>query len=101
MNAACTSGLSTQEVPTEEGMNSLRILKWNSQRLWIIYPEMIVFPILWFLSQARAAPSLTAEQMDMGVVSAVKPVPTSHLSFNLLLPRRRRWMWKNSPFLQS
>lgn len=48
-------------------MHSLRILKWNSQRLWIIYPEMIVLPILWFLSQTRAAPSLTAEQMDMGV----------------------------------
>ncbi|XP_062410409.1 matrix metalloproteinase-17 [Sardina pilchardus] len=48
-------------------MRSLKIWKWNSQRVWIIYPEMIVFPILWFLSQTRAAPSLTAEQMDTGV----------------------------------
>ncbi|KAL1253182.1 hypothetical protein QQF64_017875, partial [Cirrhinus molitorella] len=28
---------------------------------------MILFPVLWFLSQTRAAPSITAEQMDMGV----------------------------------
>uniref|UniRef100_A0A9J8DF22 Matrix metalloproteinase-17 n=3 Tax=Cyprinus carpio TaxID=7962 RepID=A0A9J8DF22_CYPCA len=47
-------------------MKSLR--KWNSARaIWIIYPEMILFPVLWFLSQTRAAPSITAEQMDMGV----------------------------------
>ncbi|KAJ8408585.1 hypothetical protein AAFF_G00252200 [Aldrovandia affinis] len=37
------------------------------RRGWIIAPEMILVPALWFLSQARAAPSLTAEQMDMGV----------------------------------
>ncbi|XP_016085061.1 matrix metalloproteinase-17-like [Sinocyclocheilus grahami] len=42
--------------------------KWNCTRtIWIIYPEMILFPVLWFLSQTRAAPSITAEQMDMGV----------------------------------
>ncbi|XP_051955593.1 matrix metalloproteinase-17-like [Xyrauchen texanus] len=49
-------------------MKSLSTRKWNCIRsVWIIYPEMILVPILWFLSQTRAAPSITAEQMDMGV----------------------------------
>lgn len=41
-----------------------------ARRIWIISPEMFLLPMVWFLSQALAAPSLTAEQMDMGVVSA-------------------------------
>jgi hypothetical protein len=41
-----------------------------ARRIWIISPEMLLLPMFWFLSQALAAPSLTAEQMDMGVVSA-------------------------------
>ncbi|XP_076836348.1 matrix metalloproteinase-17 [Brachyhypopomus gauderio] len=49
-------------------MNSLRFFKCNPARnVWIIYPEMILVPILWVLSQAGAAPSVTSEQMDMGV----------------------------------
>ncbi|XP_064165048.1 matrix metalloproteinase-17 [Anguilla rostrata] len=39
----------------------------SARRGWIISPEMILVPVLWFLSQARAAPSLTAEQLGMGV----------------------------------
>ncbi|XP_064828265.1 matrix metalloproteinase-17-like [Oncorhynchus masou masou] len=38
-----------------------------ARRIWIISPEMLLLPMFWFLSQALAAPSLTAEQMDMGV----------------------------------
>ncbi|XP_036385336.1 matrix metalloproteinase-17 [Megalops cyprinoides] len=46
----------------------MNLRKWRSARRgWIISPEMILVPVLWFLSQARAAPSLTAEQLDMGV----------------------------------
>lgn len=56
--------------------------------MWIICPEMFVFPILWFITQARAAPSLTAEQMDMGVVRIVKLFPhiIYHALAYLLLP---------------
>ncbi|KAL7854088.1 hypothetical protein AOLI_G00209320 [Acnodon oligacanthus] len=49
-------------------MKSVGGFEWIlSPSCWIIYPEMVLVPVLCFLSQARAAPSLTAEQMDMGV----------------------------------
>lgn len=52
-------------------MKSLSFRKWKSSRSsWIIFSEMIFLPMLWFLSQTRAAPSITTEQMDMGVVGA-------------------------------
>lgn len=51
----------------EENMKCLSFRKWSS---WIIHSEMIFLPILWFLCQTRAAPSITTEQMDMGVVCA-------------------------------
>ncbi|KAK1788415.1 hypothetical protein P4O66_016847 [Electrophorus voltai] len=55
-------------------MNSLSFFKLNSTwNVWIIYPAMIFVPILWFLSQAGAAPSLTAEQMDMGAGARKEP----------------------------
>lgn len=42
--------------------------KWS---VWIVHHlAMLLVPILWLASQARAAPSLTTEQMDMGVVRA-------------------------------
>lgn len=54
-----------------QGMMCQFFRKWKSvRRVWIISPEMLLLPMFWFLSQARAAPSLTAEQMDMGVVRA-------------------------------
>lgn len=40
--------------------------------VWIVHHlAMLLVPLLWLASQARAAPSLTTEQMDMGVVRAI------------------------------
>lgn len=65
-------GKKDRSVITGSGDNMKSLRKWNFARtIWIIYPEMILFPVLWFLSQTRAAPSITAEQMDMGVVGAL------------------------------
>ncbi|XP_041078770.1 matrix metalloproteinase-17-like isoform X1 [Polyodon spathula] len=41
--------------------------KWISLGLWIISLEMMLVPFLWLLSKTFAAPSLTAEQINMGV----------------------------------
>ncbi|XP_041083201.1 matrix metalloproteinase-17-like isoform X1 [Polyodon spathula] len=43
--------------------------KWISLGLWIISLEMMLVPFLWLLSNSKtfAAPSLTAEQINMGV----------------------------------
>ncbi|XP_064210105.1 matrix metalloproteinase-17-like [Anguilla rostrata] len=39
----------------------------SARRDWIIFPAMFLVPIVCFLSETFAAPSLTAEQMNMGV----------------------------------
>ncbi|KAJ8285830.1 hypothetical protein GJAV_G00031390 [Gymnothorax javanicus] len=42
--------------------------KWRSAwRDWIIFPAMFLVPIVCFLSETLAAPSLTTEKMNMGV----------------------------------
>ncbi len=86
-------GKKTRSVITGSGDNMKSLRKWNSARtIWIIFPEMILFSVLWFLSQTRAAPSITTEQMDMGVVGAL-----SSLSYNYRLGKRRgrkpRGLW--------